>query len=69
MDVAFDVHAPGQGIAREIAKLLEGLPAYVVWGRPSDWRFQALRLKNDKGWIVIGVDAFIQAWLDENTHL
>jgi hypothetical protein len=44
-------------------KLIEGLPAYATRNRP-DWRFPAIRHSSKKEWLVIGLDAYLQAFLD-----
>ena len=63
------VRAPDDRLQNKIAKLLDGVLAYVVYGNPRDWRFSALKLIGGEGWVILGPDAIIQAWLDESTYL
>ncbi len=63
------VSAPDDRLRNKIAKLLDGVLAYVVYGSPGDWRFSALKLIGGEGWVILGPDAVIQAWLDESTYL
>ena len=60
------VYAEKQELGREVARLLDGLPAYLT-GKPRDWRLTALRVKVKAAerWLIIGPDALIEAWLEE----
>jgi len=44
-------------------KLLEGLPAYATCRRP-DWRLPTIKHSSRQEWLVIGLDAYLQAFLD-----
>ena len=63
------VNAPDPRLQDKIAKLLDGVVAYVIYGKPADWRFSALKLIGGEGWVILGPDAIIQAWLDESIDI
>ncbi len=58
-----------QRLNEEIARLLDGLPAYLATGYPTDWRFTTLRadIKGIKQWIIVGPDSLIEAWSREKS--
>lgn len=64
--VYLKVEAENQEIGNEVSRVLDGLPAYLT-GRPLDWRLNALRVKDkaSQRWLIIGPDALIEAWLEE----
>ena len=44
-------------------RLIESLPAYSTSQRP-DWRLPSIRHENEAKWLIIGLDAYLQKYLD-----
>lgn len=44
-------------------KLIEGQPAFATATKP-DWRFASIKHETENEWIVIGLDAYLQKYLD-----
>jgi len=55
------------GLSSIFFRLLDGLPAHATRRRP-DWRLPAVKHVSRQEWLVIGLDAYLQAFLDHTAE-
>lgn len=60
-NTSLDVGNPGY--TSLFFRLIEDLPAYSTSQRP-DWRLPSIKHENEAKWLVIGLDAYLQKYLD-----
>lgn len=60
-NASIDVGNPGYSSL--FFRLIEDLPAYSTSQRP-DWRLPSIRHENEAKWLIIGLDAYLQKYLD-----
>ena len=60
-NASLDVGNPGYSSL--FFRLIEDLPAYSTSQRP-DWRLPSIRHENEAKWLIIGLDAYLQKYLD-----
>ncbi len=59
----FSVYIKGEpNLSRKLDELLDGMPA-VCTSNPYDWRASSLKLYGNEGYLVIGYDALVHAWI------